>query len=78
MYVVLAIGGGQRMPLHELHARAEAAARKAVALDDSLAEAHAALGFVRSVQFDFGSAEALFANGATMTPWHSSSTRGAR
>lgn len=34
------------MPVHELHALAEQAALKAVALDDSLAEAHASLGLL--------------------------------
>jgi TolB-like protein/DNA-binding SARP family transcriptional activator/Flp pilus assembly protein TadD len=38
-------------------ALAEQAARKAVALDDSLAEAHAILGVVRMGVFDFASAE---------------------
>lgn len=40
-----------------LYAMAEAAARKAVALDDSLAEAHATLGGIRMALFDFASAE---------------------
>jgi eukaryotic-like serine/threonine-protein kinase len=46
--------GNQRESL----ARAERVARKAVALDDSLAEAHVALGWVRSAQRDWASAEA--------------------
>ena len=45
MYTLLA--GRSDFSLSELHARAAAAARKAVALDDSLPEAHAALGIVQ-------------------------------
>lgn len=47
MYGVLGLGGSPGTPRRELYARAEAAARKAVALDDSLPEAHAELGFVQ-------------------------------
>lgn len=43
-------------PLPELHALAEQTARKAVALDDSLAEAHWALSRVRAAELDFASA----------------------
>jgi serine/threonine-protein kinase len=45
------------MPLSELYALAEDAARTAVALDDSLAEAHRALGRIRMGMFDFVSAK---------------------
>jgi tetratricopeptide (TPR) repeat protein len=45
------------MPLRELRARALEAALKATALDDSLAEAHFALGRVRMSELDFASAE---------------------
>jgi serine/threonine-protein kinase len=55
MYTLLA--GRSDFSLSELHARAEAAARKAVALDDSLAEAHAALGIVRLWGSDLAAAE---------------------
>lgn len=41
----------------EVYAQAEEAALRAVALDDSLAEAHAALGLVRMAEFDLPSAE---------------------
>ncbi len=48
MYSILGGETGKSgISLRELHARAEAAARKAVALDDSLPEAHAALGLVQ-------------------------------
>jgi TolB-like protein len=45
------------MPLSELYALAEDAARTAVALDDSLADAHRALGRIRMARFDFVSAK---------------------
>jgi len=42
-----------RLERHDMSARAEVAARRAVALDDSLADAHAVLGYVLSkVNFD--------------------------
>jgi serine/threonine-protein kinase len=56
MYTLLA--GRSDFSLSELHARAEAAARKAVALDDSLPEAHAALGIVQLWGSDLVAAEA--------------------
>jgi TolB-like protein/Flp pilus assembly protein TadD len=53
--------GGQTndpgMPLPQLFALAERSARKAVALDDSLPEAHLALGRVLAATLDFPSAE---------------------
>lgn len=55
MYTLLA--GRSDFSLSELHARAEAAARKAVALDDSLPEAHAALGIVQLWRSDLRAAE---------------------
>jgi serine/threonine-protein kinase len=45
------------MPLNQLLALAEATARKAIALDDSLAEAHYALGQVLESTLDFPQAE---------------------
>ncbi len=48
MYVRLALFSNPPLPQTELRRRAEAAARKAIALDDSLAEGHRALGFVES------------------------------
>jgi Flp pilus assembly protein TadD len=55
MYTLLA--GRSDFSLSELHARAAAAARKAVALDDSLPEAHAALGIVQLWGSDLVAAE---------------------
>ena len=46
MYVRLAFSSDPPLPQTELRRRAEAAARKAIALDDSLAEGHQALAFV--------------------------------
>jgi DNA-binding SARP family transcriptional activator/Tfp pilus assembly protein PilF len=46
MYARQAMDNKPTLPRMELEHRAEAAARKAIALDDSLAEGHAALGFV--------------------------------
>ena len=47
---------------------AEEAARKAVTLDDSLAEAHATLGRVRMAVFDFPSAEQELARAIALDP----------
>jgi eukaryotic-like serine/threonine-protein kinase len=55
MYTLLA--GRSDFSLSELHARAAAAARKAVTLDDSLPEAHAALGIVQLWGGDLAAAE---------------------
>jgi adenylate cyclase len=52
-----AIGDDNEIPLRVRLALAEQAALKAVALDDSLAEAHATLGLVRRVNYDMTSAE---------------------
>jgi len=49
-------------------ARAESAALKAVALDDSLADAHAALGWVRLVENDYSGGEAEFKRAISLNP----------
>lgn len=56
-YIRMGYAADPGMPLAELYARADAAARRAVALDDSLAEAHQALGRVRLMMLDFPSAK---------------------
>jgi DNA-binding SARP family transcriptional activator/TolB-like protein len=69
--------GAMPMPVRARYfALADEAAQRAVALDDSLAEAHAALGVTRMVFFDFTSAErhlaraiALDPNGARTHEW---------
>src|SRR6267143_1859230 len=57
MYGVLGFTGDPGLPLRELYARVEGAARKAVALDDSLPEAHVALAFQDEFLSDLASAE---------------------
>ena len=50
------------------HLLAQEAARKAVVLDDSLAEAQGALGMVRMVAFDFAAAERHLTRAETLDP----------
>jgi DNA-binding SARP family transcriptional activator/TolB-like protein len=50
--------------------RAEQAARRAVALDDSLAEAHATLGVIRMMAFDFAEAERHLNRAILLDPSH--------
>jgi TolB-like protein/DNA-binding SARP family transcriptional activator len=57
MYVRLLLGQRAATSARELHALAEEAALKAVALDDSLAEAHAALGSMLMARYDLAAAE---------------------
>jgi serine/threonine-protein kinase len=52
----------------EARAVAEAAARKAVALNDSLAEAHATLGVLRTMAYEFGEAERQFRRAIALEP----------
>jgi serine/threonine-protein kinase len=59
------------VPLPKLHALAEEAARKAVALDDSLAEAHYALGRVWLATYDFPSAETELERAIALDPTRS-------
>ncbi|HEX9895751.1 MAG TPA: BTAD domain-containing putative transcriptional regulator [Gemmatimonadales bacterium] len=49
-------------------AAAEAAARRAVALDDSLAEAHATLGIIRMRQYDLAGAESQYRRAIVLEP----------
>lgn len=65
----LQIGNGTRVSDRRAWvARAESAALKAVALDDSLADAHAALGWVRSVQNDYSGSETEFKQAIALDP----------
>jgi len=59
------------MPLRELFALAENAARKAVTLDDSLPEAHYALGRVLEAELDFPSAETEIRRAIALDPTRS-------
>lgn len=56
------------MSREELLALAEEAALRAVALDDSLAEAHAALGLVRMGAFEFAAAESHLKRAIALDP----------
>lgn len=71
MYVRLGFTSDPGMPLSKLHALAEEAARKAISLDDSLAEAHYALGRVRFAAFDFASAETEIRRAIALDPTRS-------
>ena len=57
MYARLSAAEGSR-DRERYHALSEAAARKSVSLDDSVADGHAVLGVRRMAAFDFASAEA--------------------
>lgn len=68
MYLVLGRGNPGR-PIDDLDALAERAALEALALDDSLAEAHAALGLIRQyVASDFARAEAELERAIALDP----------
>lgn len=51
-----------------MRADAEAAARRAIALDDSLAEGHAILGLARSIAYQFPEAERHFRHAVELEP----------
>ena len=68
-YVRLGSAAEPGLPLPELRlALADAAARKAVALDDSLAEAHQALGRVHMTMLDFPSAKTEIERALALDP----------
>jgi len=72
-YRVLALTG--EAPATEEFPQAKAAARKAVEIDDGLAEAHAALGLITFwYDWDFGEAESQFKRAVELDP-HSADTR---
>jgi TolB-like protein/DNA-binding winged helix-turn-helix (wHTH) protein/Tfp pilus assembly protein PilF len=60
--------GGIGLPPGEMHARAQAAADKALELDDRLAEAHVALGQVKWATSDIEVAEAAFQHALALNP----------
>jgi eukaryotic-like serine/threonine-protein kinase len=69
MYVRLSMNPDPGMPVHELHALAEQAALKAVALDDSLAEARATLGLLRGrLRNDLTTAESELKRAIALDP----------
>ena len=55
-------------PAKENYARAEETALEALALDEEQAEAHAALGFVKIVQWEWGKAEQEFKRSIALSP----------
>jgi TolB-like protein/tetratricopeptide (TPR) repeat protein len=63
--------GDPGMPPREIYALAEASARKAIALDASLPEAHYALGRVKEVMLDFPAAEAAIRRAIALDPTRS-------
>jgi serine/threonine-protein kinase len=67
-YVRLGSARDPDRPLHELYALAEEAAGKAIALDDSLAEAHLALGRARMAALDLGSAQTELERAIALDP----------
>jgi serine/threonine-protein kinase len=67
-YAFLASSTGERPPA-EFYPKAEAAALRALALDDTLAEAHTSLGFYRLLyEWDFSGAEREFKRGIALNP----------
>ena len=68
MYGRLAGTDYAELPDRDMRALAEEAALKAVALDDSLAEAHGVLAIVRMGAFDFASAESEFKRAIELDP----------
>jgi predicted Zn-dependent protease len=68
MHARIGTGDDREMPLRERLALAEQAALKAVALNDSLAEAHEALGFVRRFELDLASAETELKRATVLEP----------
>src|SRR5882724_1984665 len=70
-YALLAIAPFDLLPPHEVMPKAEAAARKALALDDSLAEAHAALALVsHHYHWKWKEAEAGYEQAIELNPDH--------
>jgi tetratricopeptide (TPR) repeat protein len=75
MYLRLLVGQRLATSAREVYALAENAARRAVALDDSLAEAHAALGDVLMAGYDLAAAEKELKRAATIDPVDSRTRR---
>jgi len=68
LHARIGAGDDEEMPLRDRLALAEQAALKAVALDDSLAEAHATLGIVRRFNLDLASAETELKRAVALEP----------
>jgi TolB-like protein/DNA-binding winged helix-turn-helix (wHTH) protein len=67
-YAMLAAGEYSVMPWAEAGPKAEAAAIKALQLDDSLAEAHTSLGYVKCDLWDYQGAEREFKRAIELNP----------
>ena len=68
-YTFAGSGGYGTLPRAEANERARAAAHQAITLDDSLAEAHAALGYVKfRIDWDWAGAEAEFKRALELKP----------
>jgi DNA-binding SARP family transcriptional activator/TolB-like protein/Tfp pilus assembly protein PilF len=68
IYLRLGLAGAANGSQRDRLALAERSAEKALALDDSLADGHAALGLVRSARFDLGSAESHLKRAVDLEP----------
>jgi serine/threonine protein kinase/Tfp pilus assembly protein PilF len=66
--IYFGLGGEGQMPPKELRPKVEWAALKAVELDDSLAAAHAALGFVKKMNWDWAGAEKEYQRAIELDP----------
>ena len=73
---MLILMSGGRVEDVRLFSDAEDAARTALALDDSLAEAHEAMGWVHMVQMDFPTAESDFQRAIALDPRYSHAHEG--
>jgi DNA-binding SARP family transcriptional activator len=71
MYIQLLLGQSARSSIDELYTLAKQSALKAVALDDSLAEAHRALGVVLMVRYNLAAAEKELNLAAALDPANS-------
>ncbi len=69
------LGAYEMMPRADAESAALAAAMKAVALDDSLAEAHASIGLVRMRRFEWKAAEAEFRRSIALKPSYAAAHR---
>jgi serine/threonine protein kinase len=65
------LGSEILLPPREAYAKATAAAKSAISLDDGLSEAHAALGYVEWVTWDFPSAERELRRALELNPNYS-------
>jgi tetratricopeptide (TPR) repeat protein len=67
-YAYWTLGNYGMIPQEEALSKAEEAARRALEIDDTLAEAHSALGHVRHTRRDWVGAESAFRRGIELNP----------